>query len=291
MSQDSSHASFDFLTSEQIDALWKIANPVEGQVKLENAITLYPSSTDELRTQIARSLGLRGRFDEAWEELSKINSRHSAVVEIRTQIESGRLKNSSGDQNQARPYFLRALELAQQEHFDYYAIDAAHMLGILSEGQESVQWNTLALQIAATSKIERAQNWKGSLLNNLGWTYFNIGEFNTALSTFESALDFQKAAGDPVRVRIARWTVARCLRALGKYDEALAIQTDLIQYPEEGYVSEELGELFLLLGRPEAAKPRFKKAYELLSQKLAPDPSQRFRLTRLRELSDNRVCP
>ena len=291
VAQDSSHASFDFLASEEIDALWKIANPVEGQIKLENAITLYPSSADELRTQIARSLGLQGRFDEAWEELSKIDSRHSAVVEIRTQIESGRLKNSSGDQNQARPYFLKALELAQQEHLDYYAIDAAHMLGILSEGQESVQWNTLALQIAATSKIERAQNWKGSLLNNLGWTYFNMGEFNTALPTFESALDFQKAAGDPVRVRIARWTVARCLRALGKYDEALAIQTDLIQYPEEGYVSEELGELFLLLGRPEAAKPRFKKAYELLSQKLALDPSQRSRLTRLRELSDNRVCP
>jgi tetratricopeptide (TPR) repeat protein len=78
-------------------------------------------------------------------------------------------------------------------------------------------------------------------------TYFSIGDFSTALTTFESALDFQKTVGDPIRIRIARWTVARSLRALKRYDEAFAIQNDLIQYPEQGYVSEKLGELHLVL--------------------------------------------
>jgi tetratricopeptide (TPR) repeat protein len=159
------------------------------------------------------------------------------------------------------------------------------MLGIVSEGQKSIQWNKLALQRAAHSKLKRAQNWKGSLLNNLGWTYFNSGDFNTALTTFESALDFQKALGDPVRIRVARWTVARCLRALKRYDEAFVIQSELIQYPEQGYVSEELGELLLVLGRSDDAKPRFKRAYELLSQSLGSDPGQANRLARLKELS------
>ena len=245
----------------------------------------YPESGDELHTQIARSLGLQGRFDEARDELSKISIVHSPLVEIRIQLEKGRLKNSSDKRNDAKPYFLKALELAEQGHSDYYAIDAAHMLGIVSEGQESIRWNQLALQLAADSKLKRAQHWKGSLLNNLGWTYFSIGDFNTALTTFESALDFQMTVGDPIRVRIARWTVARSLRALKRYDEAFAIQNDLIQYPEQGYVSEELGELLLALGRPDEAKSRFKRAYDLLSQSLGSDPGQANRLARLKELS------
>lgn len=172
MPQNSSHACSDSLTSEQIDALWKVHDPVEGEVKLKNAVAEYPGSVDELLTQIARSLGLQSRFGEAWDELSKISIVHSPLVEIRMQLEKGRLENSSGKRNDVKPYFLKALELARQEHLDFCAVDAAHMLGIVSEGQESIQWNKLALQLAANSKFKRTQNWKGSLLNNLGWTYF-----------------------------------------------------------------------------------------------------------------------
>ena len=201
------------------------------------------------------------------------------------EIEKGRLKNSSGNRNDAKRYFLRAIALAEQGHFDFYAVDAAHMMGIVSEGQESVRWTQKALQFAANSKDERARKWKGSLLNNLGWTYFSIGEFNTALTMFESALDFQNRTGNPVRIRIARWTVARCLRALKRYDEAFAIQNDLIQYLEQGYVSEELAELLFAIGRPDEAKPRFRRAYELLSQSLGSNPSEATRLARLKKLS------
>jgi tetratricopeptide (TPR) repeat protein len=285
MPQNSFYVSSNSLTSEQIDALWTVNDPLEGEVKLKNAVADYPESVDELHTQIARSLGLQGRFDEAWDELSKISVVHSPLVEIRIQLEKGRLKNSSEKRNDAKPYFLKALELAEQGHSDYYAIDAAHMLGIVSEGRESIRWNQLALQLAADSKLKRAQNWKGGLLNNLGWTYFSIGDFNTALTTFELALDFQMTVGDPIRIRIARWTVARSLRALKRYDEAFAIQNDLIQYPEQGYVSEELGELLLVLGRPDEAKSRFKRAYDLLSQSLGSDPGQANHLARLKELS------
>ena len=285
MCQNLLHASSNSITSKQIDALWTIDDPVEGQVKLNDAMTEYPGSADELHTQIARSLGLQGRVDEAWEELSKISDMHSPIVKVRMEIEKGRLKNSSGNRNDAKRYFLKAIALAEKGHFDFYAVDAAHMMGIVSEGQESVRWNQKALQFAANSKDERARKWKGSLLNNLGWTYFSIGEFNTALTTFESALDFQKRTGNPVRIRIARWTVARCLRALKRYDEAFAIQNDLIQYPEQGYVSEELAELLFATGRPDEAKPRFRRAYELLSQSLGSNPSEATRLARLKKLS------
>jgi tetratricopeptide (TPR) repeat protein len=275
----------NFLTSEEIDGRWKIGDPVEGEIKLKSLLAEYPESADELHTQIARAIGLQGRFAEAWEEISRVSNRHSAIVEIRMQLEKGRLQNSSGRKDAAKPHFLKALELAEQGHFDYYVIDAAHMLGIVSEGQESIEWNQRALQLATDSQIVRARNWKGSLLNNLGWTYFSIGDFHTALRMFEAALDFHKTISDPVRIRIAYWAVARCLRALKRYDEAYAIQIDLVQYPEQGYVSEELGELLLVLKRPDEARPRFKRAYELLRQQLEGDPTQKTRLARLRELS------
>jgi len=285
MSQTPLQAGVNSLTSEQIDALWTVADVVAGQIKLKQAMAEYLRSEDELRTQIARCLGLQGRFDEAWDQLSKISIVHSPIVEVRMQLEKGRLHNSSGNGNDAKPYFLKALELAEQGQFDYYAVDAAHMLGIVSDGQESIEWNEMALQLAAKSKDERARKWKGSLLNNLGWTYFSVGNFDTALTRFESALDFEKTAGDPVSIRIARWTVARCLRALKRYDEALAIQSELIQHPEQGYVSEELGELLLVLGRADEARPRFRTAYELLTQSLGSRPSEATRLARLKELS------
>jgi len=281
------HTSDKSLTSEQIDALWSIADPVAGEATLRSAVVEYPGSADELRTQIARSLGLQGRFPEAWEELSRISTAHAPQVEIRVQLEKGRLTNTCGDREGAKPYFREALELAEREqgHFDYYAIDAAHMLGIVSDGEESVRWHEVGLRLAAASSSDRARNWQGSLLNNLGWTHFNIGDFNAALSTFQSALAFQEQrAADAIRIRVARWTIARCLRALGRYDEALAIQQDLIQYPEQGYVSEELGELLLVLGRPDEARPRFKRAYELLAHRLGSDQSGTDRLARLKEL-------
>src|SRR5262249_54985169 len=150
------------------------------------------------------------------------------------------------------------------------------MLAIVSHGEESIRWNELGLQLAATSSIDRVRHWRGSLLNNLGWTQFDIGDFQSALTTFQSALAFPERAGDAVRIRVARWTVARCLRALEKYDEALAIQRDLIQYPEQGFVSEELGELLLVLGRSDEARPHFKNAYALLAHRLGADQAARL---------------
>jgi len=137
------------MTSAEIDALWAIDDPVAGYKALSDALEKHPESAEELHTQIARALGLQGRFQEGWEELARVPSRPSDIVKVRAQLESGRLKNSSGDREAAKPYFLNALERAVQGHCDYYAVDAAHMLGIATAGQESLNWNEKALAMAA----------------------------------------------------------------------------------------------------------------------------------------------
>jgi tetratricopeptide (TPR) repeat protein len=279
------------VTSEQIDALWDISDATSGYDRLAAALKNAPESADEIHTQICRALGLQRKFDEAWAELARISSAPSPIVQVRIDLESGRLKNSSGDKAGAKPSFLKALDEAQKRGFDYYAIDAAHMLAIVTRDAESVEWNENALRMARQSKDPRAQMWQGSLLNNLGWTYHDAGQLEKALTTFQEALTFQEGAGQEegargkARLRIAKWAVARCLRSLQRYEEALAIQRELVPFPEQGYVSEEMGELLLVTGRAEEARPYFKRAHELLSRDVWLKANESKRLERLKELS------
>ena len=272
------------MTSAEIDALWTIDDPGAGYNALRDALEKHPEFADELHTQITRSLGLQGRFKEGWEELAHVSSNPSDIVRVRVQLESGRLENSSGDRKVAKPYFLNALQGAVHGHFDYYAVDAAHMLGIVTTGQELLDWNEKALALTAKSSDARTQKWRGTLLNNIGWTYHDMGRYPEALQRFEEAVSFQEKYGEAQRIRIARWAVARCLRSLQRYQEALSIVEVLIPFPEAGYVSEEMAEDLLALGKSEEAKPHFKRAYELLSQDDAFRSHEGKRLERLHSL-------
>jgi hypothetical protein len=95
---------------------------------------------------------------------------------------------------------------------------------------------------------------------------------------------------DPGPARIARWTVARCLRTLDRPAEALAIHqalaTELAAAGEaDPYVDEEIGECLLALGRGEEAASHFARAHA----GLAADPwlveNEPDRLKRLHDLA------
>ena len=81
-----------------------------------------------------------------------------------------------------------------------------------------------------------------------------------ALAEFEAALAAYSVHGTDEQVRVARWALARALRSLARFDEALAIQLRLAaQGPADGYVEEELAELLLATGdraRPPNTPPR-----------------------------------
>jgi Flp pilus assembly protein TadD len=84
---------------------------------------------------------------------------------------------------------------------------------------------------------------------------------------------------------MAQWAVARGLRSLRRYDEALAIQQDLAgKVDSDGYVQEELGELMLAMGRSDEARPHFARAHAVLSQDEWLASNEPTRLARLAEL-------
>lgn len=283
------------LAPSNFDDLWDYNQPGVTEARF---YALLPQVANdqarqaELLTQIARAQGLQRHFEEAHTTLDQVEAVLGSVpvlVQIRYLLERGRAFNSSGKVAEARPLFLAAWETAKAAGEDFYAIDAAHMMGIIEPPAEQRPWNRLALALTEQTPDQRAKKWLGSLSNNLGWSYFEEGDYPTALDCFHKALTAREAQGNAGQIRIARWCIAKTLRMLGQVDEALAIQqallTEAIQAGEpDGYTYEELGECYLALQQTAQAAPHFAQAYALLSQDVWLVANEGERLARLQRL-------
>ncbi len=84
------------------------------------------------------------------------------------------------------------------------------------------------------------------------------------------------------RARIARYSIGKTHRAMGRYEDALALQKSL---KPDGYILEEIAECLLALKRPDEAKQYFARAYEELAKDEWLAANEPQRLQRLRELS------
>jgi tetratricopeptide (TPR) repeat protein len=278
------------------DKLWDYSHPDVSERRFRELLPAAIDSLDisylaQLLTQIARAEGLQRKFQNAHQTLDRVNNalpKADSRTLIRYLLERGRVYNSSGNVEDAKRLFLQAFDLAVKSKEDFYAVDAAHMVAIVESPENQVEWNLRALELAENSTHEKARNWKGSLYNNLGWTYFDKGDFQEALFMFEKALDFRTQQGDPVNVGVARWCVAKTLRMMGHTEEALDMQQQLFEEYQSagkrsGFVYEEIAECMLVLGRDMEAEGWFAAAYNELSK----DPtvaSDRDRLVRLKTL-------
>ena len=283
------------MNERDITALWNFDDPAESERRFREALasdTGALSSSAEILTQIARAQGLQLQFSNAHAVLDEVESLEELEhvrVRIRVELERGRLFNSAGEPVKAVPFFTRAYELAAQSNEVSLAIDAVHMLAIASPPEEQLGWNERALEMAETVLDPDAQGWVGSLLNNVGWTYHDRDEFEFALDRFRRAVEWRRKRGQPKETRIAEWCVGRTLRSLGRFEDALVIQTGLAAEWEavggsDPYVDEELAECLHASGRAEEARSHFTKA----SEGLAADPwfvkNEPGRLERLKRL-------
>jgi tetratricopeptide (TPR) repeat protein len=277
------------------DQLWDYDNPAKTEHQFRQLLpeaAAYLGLQIELLTQIARCQGLQGRFAEAHQTLDQVEARLNEDLKrehIRYLLERGRVYNSAGAPDQARPLFLQAWEEGLVTGEDFHAIDAAHMLGIIEPPAKQLAWNERALDLAEKTPDPRAKKWPGSLHNNIGWTHFDQGRYDQALAAFQQALQWRQIEGDLQKIRIARWCVARVLRTIDRIEEALAIQQALLKELEQaaeqdGYVREELGECLLTLGQQQEARPHFAAAYDLLAQDPWLVKNELARLTRLAQL-------
>ena len=280
------------------DSLWNYDDPAGTEARFREVL---PGATEhgdrgyhaELLSQIARTQGLQRQFADAHNTLDRVVDllpHAPARARIRCLLERGRVFNSAGEPDNARPLFREAWELAFANGEDNLAVDAAHMLAIVEPPEQQIEWNLRAMDLAESSADPRAKKWLASLYNNLAWTYHDKGEYGTALDLFEKALALREKRGEAGPTRIARWSVGRALRSLGRTEEALNIQERLLEEnraagTDDGYVEEELGECLLALGRSQESKPHFAAAYASLSRDQWLAEHEAERLERLKNLA------
>jgi len=250
--RDSTAASQDLLHTEPVAHpadLWDFEDPAGSEARLQQAADAADGAERAVwLTQVARALGLQERYDDAHALLDGIGgpaADGSAEVAVRLLLERGRLFRSSADAAAARPLFEQAAARAEQDGLSELQVDALHMLALVAEPSEQLTITERALAVARTSDDPRTRDWDASLLNNVGMTHADAGDFAAALVAFEEALAARERIGDAGRTRVARWMVAWALRNLGRREEALAMQESLKAQleavgEEDPYVDEEL---------------------------------------------------
>lgn len=252
----------DPATSEQrFQQVISYLNTPEGQQKYRFNETELAITILEIKAQIARSFSLRHEFESAHKTLDEIQNDPNLVDRAYAAfcLERGRTFNSAGELEKARTFFDQAILSGDDDQ----KVDAIHMNAILSPGDEAIRLNEQALDIARTSSDPRANAWRGSLLNNLGWSYFDLMQYDQALAVFGEAVEFRQNQASPTALHIAWYSVARTLRAMGRNPEALEILYDLEE--GDGYVHEEIAENLFATGQIEESTPEFAKAFALLS--------------------------
>lgn len=284
------------------DALWDYRNPQGTEEKFLECIaelSIHEDNTllPQLYTQLARCRSLQKDEQGCLEYLQKafditetLDLVQARLPLIRYYLERGRLLNILLLEDRGKADFLNAWKLSREFGFDFYAVDAAHMLGIICPPDEALEWNTIAMDFAEQSDDMRAKSWLGALYNNIGWTYHARNEFSAALHCFMKDETWYRERGRKEEALIAKWSAAKMLRLLNRVDEALAElyliadERKALSLANDGYLSEEIGECLLAKGKIDESTPFFSSAYEILSEDPWMIQSQTSRLERLKML-------
>lgn len=268
-----------------VASMWDFARPEVSEQRFRDA--LAGASRDDaaiLRTQIARTHGLRRDFAKAREVLAAMEPDLPALgaeARARHALEWGRTLVSAAHRDgevddaaraAARAAYLKAHDIAAANRLDALAVDALHMIPFVeTDAEQALRGNQRALQAALASDQPAAQRWEVSLRSNIGVELQKLGRREEALAMFRAAADaLDRLGGSPMRKRIEQWRIAWSLRLLGRVDEALAIQQRLERENDEAktpdhYVFDEL--MHLHRARGDDAQARH---YEDLARRTPP---------------------
>jgi tetratricopeptide (TPR) repeat protein len=256
-----------------VDALWNFGEPAQSEQRFRAALaTAHGDDAFVLETQIARTYGLRERFADARKRLRALAPHLSEAgpeARARYWLELGRTyasathpaKSQTVDARQrARKDYLRAYAYAKAAGADALAIDALHMLAFVDTAPaDQLRWGELALDAALSSPQAHARAWEASLRNNVGYALLQLGRNEEALALFEAALALREQRDDAEATWVARWMVARALRAMGRLDEALQIQHRIEHERDAAHAPDP--EVFEELALLHAAKGELRRAH------------------------------
>jgi len=252
--------------------LWDFSKPALSEERFRAALaTAQGDDALVLKTQIARSWGLRREFERARQVLAEVEpalKTSGAEAQVRYWLELGRTYSSAtpDDASQtddvkrrARSAYDNALAIAKSAKLDSLAIDTLHMYAFVDRNPvEEIKWVDQGLAILQASTQPDAKDWEASLRNNRGYALQQLKRYDEALAEFKLSLAAREKQGRPRGIRIAHWMIANTYRLMGRLDEARDIQLRLerewdADKEPDPYVFEELEAIFKAQGNAERA--------------------------------------
>jgi tetratricopeptide (TPR) repeat protein len=277
--------------------LWNFGNPKETEQKFQEILSIAQTANDpsyvaQLLSQIARTQGLQGKFDEAHATLDRVEEMLTSdlqLARIRYLLERGRAFNSSNHQDRSIPLFIDAYTLASSIDEMKLAIDAIHMIAIAeSDPKNQVEWNFKGIEMAMSDL--NSIGWLHALYNNIGESYLLLKDYENARLYFHKLIELQIQRNGEADIHTLK-DEAKAIRFLGKPNEALSILEPLLKKiidagMDNGWIREEIAENHLLLGENTIAKPHFIKAFELLSKDEFCIKNEQDKLRYLKKLAE-----
>jgi tetratricopeptide (TPR) repeat protein len=282
--------------NDRLRALWDFDDLDASEARLREQLELEQTDAGraEVLTQLARVEGLRDRFaegDRLIEEAQSIAGNDPAAS-ARIALEQGRLRRSSGDPDSARPLFDTAYRVSVDAGQTFIAVDAAHMAALVAPDLDGfVEWTDRGVELAEADD-EGSGYWLGPLYNNLGWQYYEGGDYEEALEAFRrQVVARERDPEKPQALEIARYAVGKALRALGRSAEAVPLLESAIAWADgegtpDGWFHEELAEEYAALGRDAEAAEQARVAIPLLERDDPAFPSDEERVGKLRALAE-----
>jgi tetratricopeptide (TPR) repeat protein len=181
---------------DRLRALWDFDDLQATEARLRDQLEREESDAGraEVVTQLARVRSLQDDFDGCEGLLQEAEALSAdGLVRVRVDLERGRKLRSGGDGASAAPLFEAAFARACELGEFFLAGDAAHMVAI-SDESEMLEWTERGLALGESEPD--AAYWAGPLLNNLGWFFYEQGDFERALETFQRALEVRKRDPD-----------------------------------------------------------------------------------------------
>jgi len=145
------------------------------------------------------------------------------------------------------------------------AVDAAHMIAIVAESvEEQIEWGRRGIEAAESGGVE---SWLGPLWNNLGATYYDNKQFDSALTAFLKAREYHWQYSDESAKLYADYHIGMVYRMLGRFDKAgqwlrpvLAWAERLGDHSAIAQACEDLGEIAIATGKPNDGLALLKRA-------------------------------
>ncbi len=177
----------------------------------------------------------------------------------------GRFEWQEDDLKTAQATFLEMYDYCNANALWGRAVDAAHMIAIVSESpNEQIEWGRRGIEAAEANEVE---SWLGPLWNNLAGTYYDMKQYDSALECYHKAREYHWRFSGEVAKLFADYHVGMTYRLLGEYEEAarwlrpvLAWAERLQNHSAAGQACQDLGEVAIAQGRPTEGLELLKRA-------------------------------